>query len=243
MWWIVLPVSVWVIYSTDHILDSFKKRGKAIIERHNFYYHYKDLLITFTTLSAIIVFVLSVLYLDKQIVTGGIILLLLIIVYFGAINMFGNNIRNNTPKEIIIAIIYTTGIIMGPLIWYNGIPPYHIIFIILVILVLAWAEGIMISWFDFDDDICDGYCSFSTAYGKENTRSFLIGLHAIVEVSILIYLFSIEISDITFALIILFIMNMLLGLIIMFPNNNFFKKNYRLTGEGVFVLPALAMFI
>ena len=36
-WWIILAVAVWVIYTFDHLVDGFKKKGESTIYRHRFH--------------------------------------------------------------------------------------------------------------------------------------------------------------------------------------------------------------
>lgn len=38
MWWVILAISVWIIYSVDHLLDSNINKEKAVNERHSFFY-------------------------------------------------------------------------------------------------------------------------------------------------------------------------------------------------------------
>jgi 4-hydroxybenzoate polyprenyltransferase len=241
VWWVVLPMAVWVIYSTDHILDSFKKKNESVILRHKYYFENKITLITITILLGITAIILSLLYPELLIFKAGAILSMIIVLYFITINIFDKKI--NIPKEFVIAFVYTSGIFMAPIIWFGTLPSFTVLFIMCCIFLLAWAEGIMISWFDFDNDIKDGHNSFTVMFGKQKTRYFLLLLHITIELAILTLLFLAFNLTLLYILLIILIMNLLLALVIMFPNS-FLSTNYhRFIGEGVFLLPALIVFV
>ncbi len=239
MWWLILPMAVWVTYSLDHIIDSIKKKNEAAIERHRFHYTNRKPIIIIVTLVGLITAILSLLYLENQILTDGIALAIIISFYF-LLQYFLNTWKSALlPKELIIAAIYTSGIFLAPLIWYDMDPSYSIIVVIFSIFMLAWLEGIMISWFDYDKDIKDGHTSFTVIIGKKKTRRFLIVAHMLLEILIIAALILVSDRIVFYSLLIILIMNLLLGLIIMYPNK-FIKNNYYiLLGETVFFLPFL----
>ena len=243
VWWIILPLATWVVYSLDHIIDSFKNNEASVITRHRFHYFHRKKIIIFVITIGGITLLFSLLYLDTKIIILGFILSIFIGIYFTILYLFRKRKLALLQKESFIAIIYTTGIFMAPLYWYGSLPSFSMILIVFNIFILAWFEGIMISWFDYDYDIADGHTSFTVITGKKLTRRFLIIGHMLVEISTIIVLVITPISIVFWALLITFVMNLILGLIIIFPNS--FSKNnyYRLIGETVFWLPALIVFV
>ena len=243
MWWLILPMAVWVTYSMDHIVDSVKNKNEAVIDRHRFHYTYRKPIIIIVALVGLITLVLSLLYLDNQILTYGIALSIIIGIYFLLLYFLNTWKTALLQKELIIAGIYTSGIFLAPLVWYGGTPPYYAIAVISSIFVLVWLEGIMISWFDYDYDIKDDHTSFSVIIGRRNTRRFLIVAHMLLEIMIITALILISDKIAFCSLLIALIMNLLLGLIILFPER--FSKNnyYRLLGEIVFFLPVMIVLV
>jgi len=236
-WWVILPLAVWVVYSLDHIIDSAKNKGEAVIYRHRFHYLYRKQIIFVLILTGLITASLSLMYLDRQIIILGLGLSIFIAIYFALIYFLKLKKTVFLQKELIIAFVYTSGIFIAPLYWYEALPSFSVIIIIFIIFLIAWFEGILISWFDNDNDIMDGHTSFTVIVGKRNTRRFLIVGHMFVEILIVVVLIMIPVSIIFYALLITLIMNFILAMIIMFPESFARNNYYRLIGETVFLLP------
>ena len=244
MWLLILGMAVWVVYSLDHIVDSTKKKDKAIIQRHRFHFIYQKPIIIAIIIIGSTTMVLSYIYLDPQIIIWGIILSMIICCYFIVLYLLKNNRLALLQKELIIALIYTSGITMASLYWFGSLPSFPVLIIIFSVFLLAWSEGIMNSWFDYDDDIIDGHNSFSIIVGKKNTRRFLVLVHMFIEIVVLLVLLTMTLSNIIiFSLLIILIMNLLLGLIILFPNSKISQNYHRVIGELVFILPGLIILI
>jgi len=243
LWWIILPMAVWVVYSLDHIIDSHKNKEASVITRHKYHYNHRKTIILFVILIGVITLFFSLLYLDTKILALGFILSIFIGIYFTILYFFRQKKLALLQKELFIAIVYAMGIFMAPLAWYGSLPSFSVILIVFNIFILAWFEGIMISWFDFDYDIEDGHTSFTVIAGKKLTRRFLIVGHMLVEILTITALIITPVSIEFWALLITFIMNVILGLIIIFPDSFSRNNYYRLIGETVFWLPALVVFV
>ena len=242
-WWVILPLSVWVVYSIDHVIDSLKNKNIAVIYRHRFHYLHRKPIIIMIVIAALTSVILSILYLDYQIIRMGLALSAFIASYFALMYFLLQKQSIFLQKELIIAIVYTTGIFMAPLFWSNQLPSFPIIIVLFIIFMLAWLEGIMISWFDFDNDIKDGHISFTVIAGKRNTRYFLILGHMLIEIVTIILLILVPLNIIFWTLLILLVMNLLLGLVILFPDSFYKNSYYRFIGETVFILPILIIFV
>lgn len=238
-WWIILPLAVWSIYTTDHIIDSFKNKGNAIIVRHKFHYIHRKALLVIVIITTMICVVLSFAFFETVIIYYGLLLSMITALYFILIHVFKNKKTLLLQKEFIIAGIYTYGIFLAPLFWYGSIPSYSIIVMILIIFVLAWLEGIMVSWFDYDNDLKDGHTSFSVLKGKKFTRYFLIASHLILAIFTIILLMFVKNQVIFISLVITLIMNLILATIILLPTRFSQQNSYALLGEAVFFLPFL----
>lgn len=242
-WWLILPLTVWVVYSLDHIIDSYKNKSNAVIIRHKFHYIYRKPIIIFIALTSAISITLSLLFLDHKIIYFGLLLSLFIVIYLIVIIILKKKKSILLQKELIIAFVYTSGIFLAPLVWYEGKLPYPILLVIFNIFILAWLEGIMISWFEYDDDIKDGHTSFTIIVGKKNTRRFIIVIQVLLAIVMKISMLTVDTNIEFAALIITMLMNIFL-LIIVLNADKLSKNNYyRLAGESIFLLPMLIIFI
>gem|GEM_PF-812915 len=242
IWWFILPMATWVVYTLDHIVDGYKNKLNSSIERHRFHYQYRKTIIGVTLVISLITIILSMVYLDSRIIIGGVVLTFIAGSYMGTLLVINKRKTTLLQKELIIAIIYTTGIFLAPAIWYGLLPSFPVLCIIMVIGILAWTEGIMNSWFDYNYDIEDGHLSFTVLYGKKFTLKFLVATHMFIEAVILILLFTIPINLIFWSLVILLAMNLFLGIISLFPENPFLRRYHRIIGELTFLLPVLIAF-
>lgn len=237
-WIIILVLATWSFYTFDHLVDGFKTKDKALIFRHLFHYKYRIPLSIMAIISAFTAIILAYFYLDKLVITAGLLLGLVGLIYF-LILSFTTKKNIFFQKEIIIAFIYVIGIWMAPLLSTKEMPDIFIFATMLIMFFLAFAEGVMASYFDYDKDTTEGHSSFTVLFGKKSTSVFLKILH-ILHFVLLLYLITLKISQLQLAaVIIMLLMNTILLIINMFPQR--FVKNdlFRIIGEMVFWIPAL----
>jgi len=242
-WWLILPLTVWVIYSLDHIIDSYKNKTKAVIVRHRFHYIYQKSIIISITIASALSISLSLIFLDNQIIYYGLLLSLFIAIYLIIVFLVKKKKTILLQKELIIAFVYTSGIFLAPLVWYQKMPPYPILLVIFNIFILVWLEGIIISWFDYDDDIKDGHTSFTIVVGKKNTRRFIIVMQVLLAILTKISMLTVTTKIEFAALIITIIMDIILLIVVFNPNKFYKNEYYRITGEAIFLLPLLIILV
>ncbi|NOX84873.1 MAG: hypothetical protein GXO86_02735 [Chlorobi bacterium] len=242
VWWIVLPLSVWSVYTADHLADGLKQKENSAIYRHDFHYRYRKILIPVVALTGTGAIVLACLFLDPAILEWGIILSGLILLYLLIVVMSGKNGSPYFHKELFIAFAYTAGIFLAPFVWYNGVPDYPVGLAVFYILLLAWCETVIVSFFDYNRDKADGNTSFAVRYGKNKTRMILMAVMVIMAGWLIFSVFLIMDKMSTIPLVIEFLMLTILFFIIF--KHSYFQKNnlYRWLGEAVFWLPALLAF-
>lgn len=240
-WWLILPVSVWVVYTVDHLLDGFNLKGNSSIYRHNFHFQNRRIIITFMLVLGIAAIVLAFFFLDARIIKGGIGLGLIVLLYQG---MNAANKRSDNfffQKEFFIAVVYVVGIFLAPVVWHNMHLSGERLSIALILIALVFAESVIISWFDFEKDKKDGLTSFTVNFGKTQTRKFMRIFLAGIFLLTLFFIWFFH-FQLLFYLLILLVMNAILFFILTKPT--LFQKNnlFRWVGESVFYLPALAIF-
>jgi hypothetical protein len=230
---IALGLTVWIIYTADHLRDARKIMGEASTERHRFHQvHYYPLII-FTTI-ALCLDVVAILFIRQQVLEWGIALSLVVFAYLlaqGSLKFL---------KEVFIAILYTCGILLlsVPVSSIKFSTPYYLL--IVQFFITALANLLMFSWFDRDVDQQDQRYSFVTKAGEATTR-------IIVWFLLLLLLASTFAQSVMRTLLIpslmIGCMGLILLLIFVFRKSLAKEDYYRLLGDGVFLVPVIYLLL
>lgn len=243
IWWFILPLCVWVMYTLDHLLDAANSKKEPTIPRHLFHRQHAHQLIYLVGGLGITALSLTLLFLPIQIILGGVILTTSIFVYFLSLRLLPERFRKWIPKEMVIACIYVGGIFFVPW-WFSiGSPAAKTHWIMVIILLLVWSEGVMAAWFDRENDLLDGHHSFATLAGKSLTKKIVtVVLSATFAGLILIIIRSQAIEIFSSSLVLLAINS---GLLIIIWGDKYFEKNsrYRSWGELLFILPVILLLV
>jgi len=241
-WWPILASSVWIIYTTDHLIDANQLKEKATIKRHLFHHnHFKWILWVLFLLSSINL-TLIVIFFDKQIIVGGLLLASFAVVYLVTL-FLKKNLNRSIPKEGIVAFIFVAGIWFVPLLLTEHPVDLPTVGVIVVFLGLAFTEGAMVSWFEYAQDTIDLHTSFAIRFGKVRSQRMLIAFLVIglIIVAILFHFCCRRIEVVGVLLQFLMALNLLL---VMLKPRLFESYNlYRIIGDGVFMLPAILYLI
>ena len=225
---IVLWLTVWIIYTADHLLDAYRIKGKAATERHRFHQQHFFVLIMLLGLGLLINGIL-VFFLKAEVFHWGV---WLIVVVFGYL-VFQKHLR--FFKEFIAATLYSGGVLLPPL----ALSPLPLDFfkamLLLQFFLIAWSNLILFSWFDEENDIRDKHNSFVTTMGRTRTGIFLALVFA-VSVALCVFQFSYH-TPWLMPIVILMVMNGVL--IFIFLNRSWFTPydRFRLWGDAVFLFP------
>ncbi len=243
-WWFVLAFAVWIIYTTDHIIDSQKLKDNAFSELR--YYYYKNFRIILTIEIMLIVFtiLISFLFLDKKTIWFGIGLGIFVVVYLILIQTKGSEKSLWLQKELIVAIVYTVGIWGGPVLYSLQNINLQEVFIIISFFLIVWADILIIARFEIKNDEQDGFTSLPLIIGKKMS-AWLINTLLFVSVFILLVLIFKQNIDGADALACIILLVISFTLLLLLKYNIFFNKNerYRILAESVFFLPALMLFV
>jgi len=242
VWWIVLALAVWTVYTADHLADGLKHKGEHTIYRHLFHYRYRKILFPLVLFTGLCAIALTFVLLETAIIKWGIVLSGFVLLYLLILFMPDKTKHRYYHKEIFIAFAYTSGIFLAPLVWYGQVPSYSKWLPVIVIFVLAWCETVMVSFFDYDLDKADGNTSFAVKYGKRKTRRILIVVLILTAFWLMVSVFFFEKIKNASPVLIEFVMLLLL-LIIIYKPDYFIKNNfYRWLGEMTFWLPGFLIF-
>ncbi len=237
IWWFILPLCVWIMYTLDHLLDAANSKKEPTIPRHLFHQQHTKTLIYWVIGLGIAALILTIIFLPIQIILGGGILTATILLYFLSLRMLPEKFRKWIPKEMVIACIYVGGIFFVPW-WFSiGSPAAETHWIMVIILLLVWSEGVMAAWFDRDNDLRDGHHSFVTLAGKSLSKKIVTGVLSVTFAGLILISIRSQAIEISSSSMILLAINS--GVLIIIWGDKYFEKNsrYRSWGELLFVLP------
>jgi len=242
-WWIVMPLSVWIIYTVDHLIDGVKLKKNSHTVRHYFHYYYAKRILVAITILGVINFFLILFYLDERIIHFGLYAGTGTLVYIFAVYQWGGKKSHLLQKELFVALIYTVGIWGGPAALRNYELNTSGIILTVAFFLTVWIATLVLSVYEVDYDKLDKHNTISVNFGVRKT-GFLI--YFLTSLAFLTAIFEIITTDdllMVMAFKIVLIMVMLLILILNFPEK--IKRNniYRILVELVFWLPGLFLLI
>jgi hypothetical protein len=226
---IALGLTVWIIYTADHLRDARTIRNQASSERHRFHQlHFSPLLKLM--LIALLIDTVMIFFMRKPVLEGGIVLAIVVALYLLVQRYL------KFLKELFIAALYTCGILL-PSIAISSVKltPLYILLIIQFFLI-ALLNLLLFSWFDKDTDRSDQQHSFVTILGESVAKKTIC---AIIILNFLCIIFIFGYSD-SFELAVIYtLMNALLTFIFLGSKNLHRYSTYRILGDAVFLIPVI----
>lgn len=172
---LVLALSVWVIYTVDHLKDAYKLHGEASSVRHRF--HQTNFLTLRGTVIGVILLVLSLLYfLPSRVLYVGSGLSVVVVLYL----LF--HVYLPYAKEFIVALAYTAGVFVPSFNSHVDLP----VLLLCGFFVVALMNLLLFSWFSEEEDRADGIISLATTIGEGATRKVFIVLFFLSSVILLV---------------------------------------------------------
>ncbi len=224
-----LGLTVWVIYTIDHLRDAKKISHQAATKRHRFHQQYFNILFVLLCIT-ILVDSFVIFFIRRQVFEWGFVLLFIVIFYLMAYRSL------RFLKEILIASLYTWGVLVLSIpVTTIKLHPTHYL-LITQFAIIAWINLVMFAWFDQEYDLRDNQNSFVTVFGK---RVSFICLNTLFVLNFLLAFIQIFLQGPTLPVLILLVMNTVLFLIFLFRGALAKNDVYRLIGDAVFLFPIL----
>lgn len=227
---LTLGCVVWIIYTIDRLLDIRRIGTTPSSPRHRFHKLYERPL--WIAVALVSLFVISQFYfLRPSVLMSG----LYVSCAIGAYLLLQQFLR---VKEIFVAILYTSGILVPSLSVYSGeLSLFHHL-LITQLFIVALINLLLFSWFEFESDQKDSQTSFATQWGKARTGKLII---ALCIVNVLISILLAYQYQATWLIIILPLMTV--SLFFIYLNSKFFHEfdRYRFFGDAVFFLPLIGL--
>lgn len=226
---ISLALTVWIIYTADHLLDARMIGHEASSERHRFHQkHFKLLLIIMFL--ALLIDLIAISFARKQVIVWGFYLGAVVFIYL----LFQRYLK--FLKELFVALLYTCGVLLPSVAVTTVKLNLSYIIIVVQFFLIALINLLLFSWHDKDKDRADLQHSFVTVSGRELTTTCIYCLGLINILLTFRLLFTIFETKPVF---ILGVMNISLLAIFTFREAMQQNYKYRLLGDAVFLLPVL----
>lgn len=227
---ISLGLTVWIIYTADHLLDVARVKIPASTERHRFHQrHFTTLIIVLAV--AVLTDIIFVVFIRKIIFQWGVVLATAMIFYF-LIQRYLIYV-----KELVVALLFSCGVLLPSFSLIETFPGGKILFVMSSFVLTALINLILFSWFDQTSDTKDNRASFATQVGERKTKSAIVLLFVLNAVLMILTVLLIPESYMHVAL--MFSMNIIL--IFLFTRKEYFEVDdrYRIVGDGIFFIPLL----
>jgi 4-hydroxybenzoate polyprenyltransferase len=224
----VLGLSVWVIYSVDHLLDARQLKEVASTERHSYFQrHFKSLLFISAGSTMIVLILLP--FISVQTLAMGLILVFIIVIYLLTQRYL------IFVKEFVGSILYSAGIILpGVASKWNQVS-FDQWSIVVQFILVAWINLLIFSIYDKETDQRDKQVSFVNRWGERSARGLVIILFVL---GCLLFAFRLS-GQYRIESLIIFVMSAFLILILIFKVHFSQSDRFRLLGDAIFLLPLL----
>jgi hypothetical protein len=224
---LVLGLSVWIIYTADHLLDVTRLIRAGLhcnTLRHQFHQnHFKELRLVWVIVCVLILALL--IFIPQQVIIAGVGLMIVVALYLLLSSYLGYG------KEFIIAVGYVGGVMLPMEITTVGLLNNSVILICFFITVLF--NVLMFSYFDVESDSVENKLSLVRVMGLKRIHLLFIML-LVVQFVLSIVIFSTT-SQALPALVLL-IMTTVMSAVLYF-NEAISTTRARVIGEAVFILP------
>lgn len=222
-----LGLTVWIIYTIDHLRDAKAIRSIASTDRHRFHQQYFATLVVIVAVMMVIDIGL-VWFVPERVLFSGLMLWSVVLTYL----LLQHYLK--FLKEFFVALLYTAGVLLPAMAEItSGLGAVHYI-LIGKFFITALMNLLLFSLFDYREDTHQQQHSFVTWFGPVSTRLGILFLGLLNILSgVLLWSFDPKIA-------LIFISMNLMLLSILFLRRYLVRKNYyRILGDAVFFIPVV----
>lgn len=243
IWWITLALTVWLLYTGDHMLDAWKQRKKLQREMHYFLLKHRRWVIYSLGVVALVDFMLVINLLDKELLKYALILAGGVLLFYAMRHIFRKNRFLFLPGEIFVLLLYLGGTWLGPVASAEGgFETSQGLVALIFTGVLLMNLGV-ISLYDIQLDSRMGISSLANVLGKKSTKNLLMGTAIGIFLLSALQFLVFEADRYTQFALILCGMATILLLVLYLPSR--FRKNdfYRWTADAVLYMGFLSLLV
>jgi len=242
-WWITLALTVWLLYTGDHMLDAWKHRKKIERDLHYFMMKNRKTMVWSMTLVAAVNVLLIFNLLDQEVMKYALFLSGLVLLFYAMRHVFRRNKILMIPGEFFVLLLYMSGTWLGPVVASETqLDPGHGMVALIFAGVLLMNLGV-ISLYDMKLDKRMGIKSMAKLLGIKRTRNLLLGTGIAIYLVSLLQFLVFEMDRYFQLALILTGMTTILLLVLYYPSR-FRKKDYfRLAADAVLMMGYLSLLI
>lgn len=228
--YLALATAIWLIYTTDHLLDA-RSLNAPTSDRHLFHKTYYNQLV-FVAGLILCLGLVNVYFLEIEVIRNGAILSAVSVAYLVLVYL----IRKLWVKELVVALVYALGVFLGPWSMIADLG-YTDVLLLMQLVGIALLNLLIFSFYDRDTDRQDGFNSIVLRLGTNTSKYVIIVLGLCLGLSC----FTLGINQGVQKLYLL----MVCVLMVVYLLPGFFSKSsfYRTVGDGVFYLPGLFLLL
>ncbi|QNL20616.1 hypothetical protein HZR84_01150 [Hyphobacterium sp. CCMP332] len=235
---LVLGLSVWLIYTLDHLVDAKLIKKEAVSFRHRFHQKHFTFISLIALLAILINAAFTLFYFPMEIIIAGLSLMIFVVVH-QILNHFSKDYFFLFGKEMRVALGYSLGIALSPFISAKYISPDAYLALVILFL-LALINLLFFSTIEREADMEDRFTSISL-YWSPYKISQSIKIAALF--CLFLCLYFISLSEHT--LIGLLLLTMLFILFLSFRKSQLLISTdlYRSLGDGIFLIPIVLFWL
>lgn len=242
-WWVLLPSSVWVVYTVDHLFDALKVGGDSANHRHRFHYKHMKILAFLTSLIGIATVVGAIIYLRELVFLGG--FMIAVLALFHVLLAYWGRVRFG--KELSVGLIYVSGVTFAPILNRTiSIGVFEILFLA-GLLLAAYLNLFMNSVIEYSMDRRDGQIFLLTSISRLWLRRTVMWISTIAAVFFsgagAIMAGNFRPKDEIVACLIIGLYCAVPGAVLRFEKHLAKRGAYRLLAEWVFAAGLLMLFL
>lgn len=243
IWWLALPISVWVVYTADHLIDAYRLGVKATSERHQFHLTWKKPIGITWGLSALVCVFIVPFFVPLELLILGIGAGVISALHFFLVWLVKNEVTPWLTKELGVAFVYSLGV------WGGGLAlsedPISLLTLLPVIqfFFLALVNLLTFSVYEELEDEKDGFTSWARGLGSQITMKVIACLLALtVMIGGIVLTFAENQLSMRIEITYLFMGSLLAW--VAFDQEKFRDSGlYRLAADGAFLIPCIWLFI
>lgn len=226
---VVLGLTVWAIYTADHLLDAWRLAGAATSQRHRFYQeHFGGLLSALA--GAVVTIVILLPSIRTPLIVNGIYFSMAVLVYLVVSH------KLLYLKELAAGVLYSGGVCLPALSLSSGPIDLARGLVVIQFLLVVWMNLLLFAWMDYDTDRADRQPSLVTLIGRPAAKALVVALLLVLLTSNLMVT-----GQYAGQRSVLAAMGLLLIALVWPQRNARSDLTYRMLGDAVFFLPALLM--
>lgn len=215
----LLGATVWLIYTADHLRDS-ETAEFGHRERYQFHLKHRKRLVL--AMLVVVLFAAPLVFFIPAIIFfGGLVLGLFSLIYL----FIQHKLSSILSKELYVAVVYTMGIMMVPMLMKMTFKWE----ILIMLFLLTFVNLIIYSWYEREDDFRDEFHSIATQLTSNQLEKIIV----------IILSLGLAISVLTFNITHIYFITGFLIYSLMILFTSWFRNDhrYRAIGDGVFLLP------